>query len=134
MLSEPPAIHPTRETQMTTIDPERARARGPALRQARMMRTRMIRRRVIAAALSLFVATWLLITIMLVSGHDPALAAHRTSSAAQTSTAGQTTTATGDTGDTGDTGATTSTAGTTSTTSQATASSGTTSSVTTQQS
>jgi cytoskeletal protein RodZ len=40
----------------------------------RFERTRLIRRRVIAVALALFVAVWLLIAITLASGHDPALA------------------------------------------------------------
>ena len=44
------------------------------MRSARLARARMIRRRIIAGALALFVASWLLITIVLVSGHDPALA------------------------------------------------------------
>jgi len=46
---------------------------------------RTIRRRVIAGALALFVATWLLITLMLVTGHDPALASQTTT--AQTTSA-----------------------------------------------
>ena len=90
----------------------------------------MIRRRVIAGALSLFVATWLLITLTLVSGHDPALAARHGSSAAKTSTATPAATAAG----TSSGGATS--GGTTggSTSSLGTASTGTTSAVTTQQS
>lgn len=76
---------------MTPTDPAAARARGHALREARLSRIRMIRRRVIAGALSLFVATWLLITMMLVTGHDPALAARK----AATSTAATTNTSTG---------------------------------------
>jgi hypothetical protein len=57
-----------------------------AIRQARRARVRTIRRRVIAGAVALFVATWLLITLMLVTGHDPALA--RQTSTASTATAG----------------------------------------------
>ena len=53
-----------------------AQARGQAMRVARLARVRMIRRRIIGGALALFVASWLLITIVLVSGHDPALAKH----------------------------------------------------------
>jgi len=53
-----------------------AQARGPAARAARLARARMIRRRIIGGAVALFVATWLLITIVLMSGHDPALAKH----------------------------------------------------------
>jgi len=53
-----------------------AQARGQAMRAARLARVRMIRRRIIAGALAIFVASWLLITIVLVSGNDPALAKH----------------------------------------------------------
>lgn len=60
-----------------------ARARGNAMRRARRIRARSLRRRVIAGALALFVATWLMITLVLVTGHDPALA-QRSSSAATT--------------------------------------------------
>jgi len=60
---------------MAEINPAAQRTRGPAIRQAHLARVRMIRRRVIAGAVSLFVATWLLIAIMLVTGHDPALSA-----------------------------------------------------------
>ncbi|MDQ6836028.1 MAG: hypothetical protein M3016_07550 [Actinomycetota bacterium] len=38
----------------------------------------MIRQRVVAGALALFVALWLLIALILVSGHDPALGRQRT--------------------------------------------------------
>jgi hypothetical protein len=59
---------------MTDNDPAAARARGQAMRQTRLARIRTIRRRIIAGSVALFVASWLLITIVLVSGHDPALA------------------------------------------------------------
>ncbi|HEY2007134.1 MAG TPA: hypothetical protein VGG87_11825, partial [Solirubrobacteraceae bacterium] len=49
------------------------------VRQARIARVNMIRRRVVAGALTLFVTTWMLITLLLVSGHDPALAGSRSS-------------------------------------------------------
>src|SRR5689334_16513956 len=51
-------------------------ANAQILRQARAGRTRMLRRRVIAGAVALFIAAWLVIGLILVSGHDPALAAH----------------------------------------------------------
>jgi cytoskeletal protein RodZ len=51
-----------------------AQARGRAMRDARLARARMIRRRIVGGAVALFVAAWLLITVVLVSGHDPALA------------------------------------------------------------
>ena len=59
---------------MTTDTRAAARARGQALRSARTARARTIRRRLIAGSLALFVATWLMIALVLVSGHDPALA------------------------------------------------------------
>ena len=58
----------------TPADGAGRRARGQALRQARGARVAGIRRRVVASALALFVATWLLIAMLLVTGHDPALA------------------------------------------------------------
>jgi hypothetical protein len=128
------SIHP-RATDMTpgasgaAVASVGARARAGAVREARLIRARMIRRRVIAGALSLFVATWLLITLMLVSGHDPALAARKTSTAAITSTATPTATGGGSGSATG--GGATSSSGSGST---GTAGSGTTSAVTTQQS
>ena len=64
-----------------------------AVRQARMARVRTIRRRVIAGALALFVATWMFITLMLVTGHDPVLARQRSSALASAAGAGTTTTA-----------------------------------------
>jgi hypothetical protein len=76
---------------MTDIDPASARARGQALRQTRLARARAIRRRIIAGAVALFVASWLLITIVLVSGHDPALA-KRSSATTVASTPATTTT------------------------------------------
>jgi len=76
---------------MTDIDPA-ARARGQAIRQSRLARARMIRHRIIGGALALFVASFLLITIVLVSGHDPALA--KRSSATTVASTGSTTTGT----------------------------------------
>ena len=65
-----------------TPSPSDPRARAIAMRQARLARISGIRRRVVASALALFVATWLLITVLLISGHDPALARTGTASAA----------------------------------------------------
>lgn len=76
---------------MTDTDPAAARARGQALRQSRLARARTIRRRIIGGALALFVASLLLITMVLVSGHDPALA-KRSAATATTSTPSNTTT------------------------------------------
>jgi hypothetical protein len=50
------------------------KAQAIAVRQARVERIRLIRHRIVAGAVALFVATWLLITLILVTGHDPALA------------------------------------------------------------
>lgn len=45
-----------------------------AIRDARRARVRSIRHRVVAGVVALFIATWLLIAVVLVTGHDPALA------------------------------------------------------------
>jgi hypothetical protein len=111
-----------------------------AIRQARRARVRTIRRRVIAGAVALFVATWLLITLMLVTGHDPALAGQTTTAqttssntgtasstgsstgtstnSATSSSTGATSTSTGSAGSTGSTGSSGSSSGTSSVTSR----------------
>lgn len=61
-------------------------AEAIAIRQARHARVRIIRQRVIAGVVALFIATWLLITVMLVTGHDPALARQSGNAAAATTT------------------------------------------------
>ena len=71
--------------------------RGPApsgLRQARIARVHMIRPRVIASSLALFATVWMLITLMLVTGHDPALARQRTASVRSATAANTNTTTT----------------------------------------
>lgn len=77
------------------------RARGQALRSARAARARSIRRRIVAGSVALFVAAWLMITLVLVSGRDPALAkkssGSSSSSAAIASTLATTTSASDDT-------------------------------------
>ncbi len=98
-----------------------------AIRRARAERRRAIRRRVIAGALALFVAVWLWIAVVLVTGHDPALA-HQSASAGS---AGQTSTAAAQTSTT--TAQTSTTTGQTSTTAQSGTGSGA-SGVTTRQS
>jgi hypothetical protein len=97
---------------MTPIAAPTGRAQGALLRQARMTRVRMIRRRVIAGALALFIATWLLIAMMLVTGHDPALA-RQTSTATTALTAGQTTSSSGTASGSGTTAITTGSSGAT---------------------
>jgi hypothetical protein len=47
---------------------------GIKLREARRARVRRIRARVIAGSVALFLAVWMVITVVLVTGHDPALA------------------------------------------------------------
>jgi hypothetical protein len=47
---------------------------GIRLRAERRARVRRIRARVIGGSVALFLAVWILITVVLVSGHDPALA------------------------------------------------------------
>jgi cytoskeletal protein RodZ len=103
--------------QPITDNNDAGRTRGQALRAERAARARRIRRRVISAALALFIAAWLMITIVLVSGHDPALAskASTVSSAptvASTPATSTTTTASTDTPTTGTTSTDTSTTGT----------------------
>ena len=78
---------------MTPTREPRPGAQSARPRQARLARVRMIRHRVVAGALALFVATWLLITMVLISGNDPALAAHK-STASVSSTTTPTTTST----------------------------------------
>ncbi len=70
-----------------TDSKEAARARGQALRNERAVRARKIRRRVISGSVALFVAAWLMITIVLVSGHDPALARKASTSSSATTVA-----------------------------------------------
>ncbi len=72
---------------MTDTQAAAARARGQALRSARTARARSIRRRVISAAIALFVAGWLMIAVVLVSGHDPALASHTSTASSGTAVA-----------------------------------------------
>ena len=69
---------------------------GIRIREARRARVRRIRARVIGGSVALFLAVWMLITIVLVTGHDPALARKtqtQTATAATTS-AGTTTSST----------------------------------------
>ncbi len=71
------------------------------IRQARTARIRTIRRRIVSGGVALFMAAWLLIAVVLVTGHDPALAKK-----AQTASSG-TTTGVGATGTSSTSGATT---------------------------
>lgn len=65
---------------------------GIRLRQERRARVRRIRARVIGGSVALFLAVWVLITVVLVSGHDPALARTAvTQSATQSATRAATT-------------------------------------------
>jgi hypothetical protein len=63
------------------------------IREARRARVRMIRARVIGGSVALFMVVWSLITVVLVTGHDPALASQKSSTAAA-----QTTTTSGSSG------------------------------------
>ncbi|MGA2010030.1 MAG: hypothetical protein ABSH51_05785 [Solirubrobacteraceae bacterium] len=89
------------------------------IRQARLERVRVIRRRVVGGAMALFLAMWVLITVNLVTGHDPALAREKVaeSTAAQTTTAG-----TGGSGNSGTGTTTTTSAGAPATSSRTTTS------------
>lgn len=57
---------------------------GIMLREARRARVRRIRARVIGGSVALFLAVWMLITVVLVTGHDPALARKTLTQAAAT--------------------------------------------------
>ena len=59
---------------------------GLKLRQARRARVRRIRARVIGGSVALFLAVWMLITVVLVTGHDPALARKTVTQAATAAT------------------------------------------------
>jgi hypothetical protein len=59
---------------------------GLKLREARRARVRRIRARVIGGSVALFLALWMLITVVLVTGHDPALARKALTQAATTAT------------------------------------------------
>jgi hypothetical protein len=96
---------------MTPTTAPRHRVDGASLRHARLARVNMIRRRVISGAVALFVATWLLITLLLVTGHDPALA----SQTAASSSGAKTSTSSANSSGNGTSGATTSTSGVAST-------------------
>ncbi len=65
---------------------------GIKLREARRARVRRIRARVIGGSVALFLAVWMLITVVLVTGHDPALArkTQTQSASAVTTTSGST--------------------------------------------
>ena len=85
---------------MTDNQAAAARARGQALRSARTARARAIRRRVVSAAIALFVAAWLMIAVVLVSGHDPALASHTSAASSATTVASNPTVSTTSSGST----------------------------------
>ncbi len=72
---------------MTTVNPaaDVARERARLARAARTARARAIRRRVVAGAVALFVAAWLLIGVVLVTGHDPALSKQTASASSASS-------------------------------------------------
>jgi hypothetical protein len=59
---------------------------GLTIRQERRARVRMIRRRVLGASVALFMAVWMVIAVVLVTGHDPALARKTSTAAAAAST------------------------------------------------
>jgi hypothetical protein len=82
-----------------------------------MARTSMIRRRIVTGALALFVATWMFIAVALISGRDPALASHTTTSAttrtlASSSSGQRVTTGSSGSASTGSSGSTTGSAAT----------------------
>jgi hypothetical protein len=84
---------------------------GIRIREARRARVRRIRARVIGGSVALFLAVWMVITVVLVTGHDPALARKAVTQPATTATtSGVSTGTSGATGSTSS-GATSSSAG-----------------------
>ena len=73
---------------------------GLRLREQRRARVRRIRARVIGASIALFLAVWMLITVVLVTGHDPALARKTATQVATPATTSVTSPATTSSGDT----------------------------------
>ena len=65
---------------------------GIRIREARRARVRRIRARVIGASVALFLAVWMLIAVVLVTGHDPALARKTQTQAATAATTSAATT------------------------------------------
>jgi hypothetical protein len=123
-------------TQTNNHDPRRS---GHAIRTARAIRVRSIRRRVVGGAVAVFVAAWLLIAVVLVTGHDPALSKNASTVAAVSGSGSTGSSASGSTSAaSGNSGTTTGSSGSGSTSSSgsgSTSSSGSgTSSVTTRQS
>jgi hypothetical protein len=59
---------------------------GIRIREARRARVRRIRARVIGGSIALFLAVWMVITVVLVTGHDPALARKTQTQSATTAT------------------------------------------------
>ena len=118
---------------MSDRDFEAARARGQAMRSARLLRASMIRRRIVGGAVALFVAAWLLIAVVLASGHDPALAKSSSASTVTSSSTPATTTTSSGSG-TSSSGSGTSSTSSTSSQSSSNSGSGSVSSVTTSQS
>jgi len=75
---------------------------GIRIREARRARVRRIRARVIGGSIALFLAVWMLITVVLVTGHDPALARKTVTQPATSSlTTGTSTLTTGTSGSAG---------------------------------
>lgn len=68
------------------------------IKQRRRARVRTIRGRVIGGSVALFLAVWSLIAVVLITGHDPGLAAetgHKSSTASAATTTTTTTSSTG---------------------------------------
>lgn len=113
------------------MTPQDRKNHGASLRQARRRRVHDIRRRVLASATALFVAVWMLIAVMLVTGHDPALATKRSTAVASTQASTSAHSGTGATVTTGASGTTATTAVAAKTTTAGSANTGTSSGSTT---
>jgi type IV secretory pathway TrbL component len=86
---------------------------GIRMREARRARVRMIRARVVGGSVALFLLVWSLIAVVLVTGHDPALARKALTAGAGTTSTATSTAPTVSTGSTsaGSSGATSSSTG-----------------------
>jgi hypothetical protein len=76
------------------------------IRETRRARVRVIRARVVGGSVALFLAVWSLIAVVLVTGHDPALARKTLTTSAATTGANAAATSTSSSGSAGSTGST----------------------------
>jgi cytoskeletal protein RodZ len=105
------------------ILPDMTKEDAIKIRETRRARVRLIRARVVGGSVALFLAVWSLIAVVLITGHDPALARKTLTTSAATGSATTATTATPATSATSTTPSTSATSSTSSGSSGATSSS-----------